>query len=281
MMKYLTPKQGVISSFATRISLLRGTWKNSSMTPCRLQSTSTMDLVSMDEAWSCAPPSPIWSTLQIKTGRDVSASPAAVSVVSSAAGQASFSSESTSPNLPVQKEIESQELDLVQAAKCRHMYDKIFLMVHQGEDETQISGILHEDSIDALTGRGVGQALSLSRRTAEFCCESLRPELVLVAPIRSVLQTCFLSFPYDTPHQSFNRTKWICYPTANRSTASLYPSIVDLQREFPGIDLSLCCDEDALMESSDERLEKETSGMLDWLKTRHEKVVVGKLDCTV
>ena len=119
--------------------------------------------------------------------------------------------------------------------------------------------------------------LSLSRRTAAFCGEALSPDLVLVAPIRSVLQTAFLAFPYDTPYQSFRRIKWICYPTSCRSAASLLPTIADLKREFPGIDCSICSDDDIAVGSSAERLAEETAGMLDWLKTRHEKVVVGKL----
>ena len=269
-MKGMSPNQGALSSFVMRISGFRRTQILRTSTqgmPRRFQSTSTMDLVSMDEAWCCAPSS-IWSTLQINAEHD-----------SSGFTSSNFAvKRGSSPvlSLPVEREIESQELSLSRAAKERHLYDKIFLMVHPGEDETQIpEQVLHEDSTDSLSGRGVGQALSLSRRTAEYCGDALTPELVLVAPIRSVLQTTFLGFPYDTPHQSFRRTKWICYPTSCRSEASLLPSIADLQHEFPGIDCSICSDYDAVSSTSNERLEQETAGVLEWLKTRHEKVIVG------
>ena len=240
------------------------------MVPRRLQSTSTMDLVSMDESWSCASSS-IWSTVQMNIERDYSRFQSSNSIMKTGL--------STACPRPVEREIISQELSLPQAAKALHLYDKIFLMVHQGEDEPQSPGqVLHEDTTDILTGRGVGQALSLSRRTAAFCGEPLAPDLVLVAPIRSVLQTAFLAFPYDTPYHSFRRIKWICYPTSCRSAASLLPTIADLKSEFPGIDCSICSDDDAAAgTTSAERLAEETAGMVDWLKTRHEKVVVGKL----
>lgn len=271
-MKGLSATQGAISSFSMRISNFRRTLllgKSTKMAPRRFQSTSTMELVSMDEAWSCAPSS-IWSTVQINTERECSRFPPSNSMMKTGLSSAC-------PR-PVEREIISQALSLPQAAKDLRLYDKIFLMVHQGEDEPQIPGqVLCEDSTDILTGRGVGQALSLSRRTAALCGEALSPDLVLVAPIRSVLQTAFLAFPYDTPYQSFRRVKWICYPTSCRSAASLLPTIADLKREFPGIDCSICSDDDVAAGTSAERLAEETAGMLDWLKTRHEKVVVGKL----
>jgi len=274
------PTKSAIGSLGMRIC---GTVHKTVRVSSRFQSTSTMDLVSEDETWYSAAPSSIRSTLQFKApGRDVSSSmltstPFETAVFAERWGTFDDSATASS-TYPVDRTVESDELDLIQASQRLDMYDKIFLIVHHGEEEAQNPGTMQEDSTDALTGRGVGQSLSLSRRTATFCNgeTGLSPELVLVPPIRSALQTMFLTFPYDTPYQSIHHTRWICYPTVHRSTATLLPLIADLQREFAGIDCSICRDEDALIQSSYERLRKEASGMLDWLKTRKEKVVVGK-----
>jgi len=248
----------------------------------------------LDEEW-CSSPS-IHSTLQIKKQRDVSSASAARAASSppQQEGDDDLSAErwntlvasAAASTHAIPAAIESEELDLVQASERRHLFDKILLIVHHGETETQeFAPTMQSEEeqpapSDALTGRGIGQALSLSRRTAAFCNDEtgLSPELVLVAPSRSLLHTLFLSFPYDTPHQSIQgRTQWICYPTALRSTLAPPTRIADLQREFPGIDISLCRDEDSIAGcASNERLLQEASGMLDWLKMRDQRVVVGK-----
>ena len=252
-----------------------------------------MELVSLDEEW-CSSPS-IHSTLQIKKHRDVSSSAArAASSLPQQEGDDDLSAErwntlvasAAASTHAIPAAIESEELDLVQASERRHLFDKILLIVHHGETETQEfaptmqPGEEQPAPSDALTGRGIGQALSLSRRTAAFCNDEtgLSPELVLVAPSRSLLHTLFLTFPYDTPHQSIRgRTHWICYPTELRSSLAPPTRIADLQREFPGIDTSLCRDEDSIAGgASNERLLQEASGMLEWLKMRDERVVVGK-----
>jgi hypothetical protein len=241
-----------------------------------------MDLVSMDEArFNC---STIQATLQFRTERDFSsvASDRAPDTLSEEHWNALAAAAST---LHQSKRVcTCEELDLVQAREQRHNFDKIILMVNHGEDESQIPGL--EEVTDSLTGRGVGQALNLSRRTASFCnTESgLAPELVLVTPSRRVLQTTFLSFPYDTPHQSLRSIPWICYPSTGIQFDRPHSSLADLRREFRGIDYSLCVvdQEDQMANgTSNELLLQRAGEFFQWLQGRDERIIVGTCICLV
>jgi hypothetical protein len=240
---------------------------------CRLQSTSTMDLVSLDETRSKS--TSIYSTLQLKAERDFSSAASTRTEIFSEQWDALVSAAASLQN----GTFEAHEMDLVEAAERRHLYDMILLLVNHGEDESQIPGL--EEATDSLTGRGVGQALNLSRRTATFCNKEigLMPDLVVVGASRKVLQTTFLTFPYDTPYHSINATPWICHPYASsgKQEGIKYSTLAELQREFTGIDCSLCFDkqhEVAMSNSSNERLLEHATDFLDWLEEREERVVV-------
>jgi hypothetical protein len=103
---------------------------------------------------------------------------------------------------PRQNVITAQEMDLVEAASKRNLYDKILLLVKHGEDESQLVGVggsskTGTNSDPSLTGRGVGQTLNVSRRVATFCNDDtgLLPELVVAAPLRRAVDTAMLVFP--------------------------------------------------------------------------------------
>jgi hypothetical protein len=173
--------------------------------------------------------------------------------------------------------IAAEEMNLVQAAERRLLYDKIILLVQHGEALTDnVETALPENhwasagtnasssspawnssyynDPESLTGRGIGQSLNLSRRMAIFCNDEtqLVPELVLVAPLKRVLQTTFLAFPYHTPHHALRPTPWICHPLLavldnhhhhhqqhEEEDSVDLDAVRDLQREFCGIDCSL------------------------------------------
>lgn len=242
----------------------------------RLQSTSTMDLVSLDEARSKSTTS-IYSTLQFKAERDFSSVASTRSDLSPEHWETLVSAAAA---LQQTKTIEAHEMNLVEAAERRHLYDKILFLVNHGEDESQI---ILEEATDSLTGRGVGQSLNLSKRTATFCNNEvgLVPDLFLVGASRKVLQTTFLSFPYSTPHHSINSTPWICHPyaTSDRKPGIKYFSLGELQREFKGIDCSLHFEKqhvDSEGGLTNKRLLQQATDLLKWLDLRDERVVVGK-----
>jgi hypothetical protein len=184
----------------------------------------------------------------------------------------------------------ADEMDLVQAAERRHLYDKILLLLNHGETFHQIlddeivknKGEDEEEEIitDALTGRGIGQALTLSRRTATFCNgdTGLVPDLFVLEPSRKAVQTAFFGFPYDTPHSSLRRTLWICHPGATGSIEDAAPTS-ELEREFLGIDCSLCSDDKQdIAASSTDGLLAHTEDLVTWLHERDERIIVGMCD---
>jgi broad specificity phosphatase PhoE len=223
-----------------------------------------MDLVSADERLS-GRKSTIYSTLQLSAERDFS-SPAAnrqLAVTDELPDLASF--------LPASPVAVAHEMDLVQASERRLHYDKILLLIRHGEDcSDQFSG---EDStnktVPSLSARGVGQVLNLSRRTANFCSAEtgLRPELVFVSPSRKVLQTVYLTFPYDTPEQSLLAAKWIAYPATQQDVP-----VESLAREFRGVNFSLCSG-GACQEGLDVQMQR-ASDLLEFLRQRNERIVV-------
>jgi hypothetical protein len=253
----------------------------------RLQSTSTMDLVSIDEKGSRN--ALIYSTLQFPSGeRDFSAKSRRhtkgneqlwISLLKIAA-------ENLAEQRSIVHRFVSEELDMIQAAERRDMYDKIILLVNNGEhvSNTHMNAvskkgrIIDEDSIDTLTGKGVGQALSLSRRTAMFCNEEtgLVPDLFVIEPSVKAAQTAFLSFPYDTPYSSLSGTRWICHPAAAGVHVD-HAGISNLNLETLGVDCSILNSELPYMVPSSSNLYDNAMNLITWICEREEKVVVGKI----
>lgn len=190
--------------------------------------------------------------------------------------------------------IEAEEMDLLQAAERRQRFDKIVLLVHHGEDVAQAfpdparnlsERLLEDEDPDSLTAKGIGQSLTLSRRMAAFCNveTELIPDLVVVAPVKRVLQTAFLAFPYQTPQNAIQSTSWICHPQMldeKETTREFAPeTIKTLQNEFWGVDCSLLEENttngvSAAGVSREERLVKQADDFLLWLEDREERLVV-------
>ena len=234
---------------------------------CRFKSTcaSTMDLISEDRSEYTL----VHSTLQHVVERDF-----VDTVVSSETSRGDALNErllSSATTRSAHTHVESHEMDLVEAAAKRRSFDQILLLVHHGERQVV-------DGVSCLTGRGVGQALNLSRRVATFCNEEteLMPDLVVTAPTQQAVQTALLAFPHYSP-ESVKSVSWICHPKVDGSEGCM-DLLSDLKKAYDGIDYSLCEnqsqnvagveDEEAILQRADT--------FLEWLRSRDEKVIVGK-----
>jgi broad specificity phosphatase PhoE len=179
---------------------------------------------------------------------------------------------------PSQTVVAAHEMDLVEAASKRNLYDKILLLVKHGEDESQNSSSKTGTNSDpGLTGRGVGQTLNVSRRVATFCNDEtgLLPELVVAAPLRRAVDTVMLVFPNYTP-ESVRSIPWLCHPGLtdvdehNDSEKEHGVPATTVSETGPqiGTDASLVRSKQELLRRSDD--------FVEWLRNRDEQVVVSK-----
>lgn len=252
------------------------------LSPCqlRLHSTCTMDLVN-----DTVSPDVVFSTLQHAIRRDIMQPSSGETIPSTIFEQKLMERALLDHFDPL---VTADEMDLVQAAERRQLYDKVVLLLHHGENLGQVLAgpeqiqmnydLWCEEDPESLTGKGIGQSLTLSRRMAAFCNEdtNLLPELIVVAPLRKVLQTTYLAFPYDTPEHTIRNVRWICHPDIV-DKCSISPR--RLQSSFAYIDFSLFSEEPVENASNDreDSLLKRADSFLSWLSSREESVVVGKL----
>lgn len=171
--------------------------------------------------------------------------------------------------------VSSLEMDLLEASAKRGFFDKVIMLVLHGESHTGVS--LQADT--ELTQRGVGQVLSLSRRTSAFLNEEtgLFPELVVVPPTKSAVETALLSIPQYSPY-SVRNVPWVCHPAATSEDSDIR-NLLKLESDFPRIDYSRCYSEPAV-DSQEElavNLLNRSNVMLEWLSNRKEQVVYGTL----
>jgi hypothetical protein len=236
----------------------------------RLHSTSTMDLVTSDDDLN----SSTFSTLQVSAKRDI---PKIIDL------DAEFSREgaekhwnalltaAASTSQPSQNVVTAHEMDLVEAASKRNLYDKILLFVKHGEDESQLVAGSKTNSDPGLTGRGIGQTLNVSRRVATFCNDEtgLNPELVVAAPLRRAVDTAMMVFPNYTP-ESVRSIPWLCHPGLTDDSDTLAVDTNDKTGPQIGMDAALVQSKQELLRRSD--------AFLEWLRSREEQVVVGKYE---
>lgn len=143
--------------------------------------------------------------------------------------------------------------------------------------------------------QGCGQMLDLSRRTATFFSNEtgLKPDLVVVSPLRRAIQSALISFPTHTAQTSLSNTPWICHPMcmeqANGNKSEFVSSSKELEKIFPGVDLSLFDqsleggnvhelngrEKVPLFESKIDLMDR-TDEFLRWIKERDERVIVGE-----
>jgi hypothetical protein len=172
-----------------------------------------------------------------------------------------------SATLAHQPRVTAQEMDLAQAVASKHKFDKILLLVNHGEAAVKEN---HPLGI-SLTGKGVGEALTLSGQTAVFCNNEtgLSPELVLLAPLGCSIQTALYAFPYSSPVVSVRGVDWICH---GHLMANEEPTSVDvLKQNFPGMKFA-----DAQCGSAS-TASQQMDDFMTWLQSRQERVIVGKL----
>jgi len=166
-----------------------------------------------------------------------------------------------SASLAHQPQQVAREMDIIEAAAKKHNFDKILLLISHGEAAIKKNDPL---GIPILTGKGVGQALTLSHQAAMFCSEDtgLSPDLVVLAPLGCSIQTTLHAFPYNAP-DSVRGVSWICHGDLVPKEESA-ASLSMITNYFPGMDISHY---DSHHQSDD---------FLEWLRCRNERVIVGK-----
>lgn len=165
-----------------------------------------------------------------------------------------------SASLAHQTQPMAREMDLIEASANKHNFEKILLLINHGE-----AAVKKNDSLGmpVLTGRGVGQALSLSHQAALFCNNDtgLTPELVVLAPLGCCIQTALHVFPYNAP-DSVRGVSWICQDALLGDEPA--PSLPLISKSFPGLDMSYL------------NMEHQSKDFLEWLQNRDERVIAGK-----
>lgn len=170
-----------------------------------------------------------------------------------------------SATLAHQPRVLAQEIDLAQAVASKDKFDKILLLVNHGDAAVKKN---HPLGI-SLTGKGVGQALTLSGQTAEFCNHQtgLSPELVVLAPLGCSIQTALYAFPYSSPAVSVRGVDWICH--GHLVAKGEEPTCVDvLKQNFPGMNFTDAHYGSTLTES------QQMDDFMTWLQGRHERIIV-------
>ena len=161
------------------------------------------------------------------------------------------------------QQVLAREMNLVEAAANKHNFDKILLLISHGEAAVKKSNNL---GIPVLTGKGVGQALTLFHQTALYCNAEtgLAPELVVLAPLGCSIQTTLHAFPYNSP-DSVRGVSWICRGDLVPKEEAVASTSI-LAKNFPGMDLSYY------------ETQRQSEDFLEWLKDRQERVIVGKFE---
>lgn len=223
---------------------------------CRLQSTCT--LTTLSQSPRKAPQQALQITPSLSDAKDFSTQ------VQSDYGQEVLNQAVLSAFHPQRI---ACELDIVEAAANKHNFDKILLLINHGEAAVKKNDRL---GIPVLTGRGVGQALTLSHQTCLFCDNDLSPELVVLAPLGCSIQTTLHAFPYNAPDSVrgvSGGVSWICHgDLVPKEESAISQSIIT--KNFPGMDLS----------------QYDSGGsenFLEWIKRRDERVIVGKPCCCI
>jgi len=207
----------------------------------------------------------------------------------------------------------ARDMDLVEASHAvrdHESYDKILILMRHGEakhnvferryaqengttmEEANVHGDYPVDPV--LTGKGCGQMLDLSRRTATFFNNDtgLQPDLVVVSPLRRAIQSAYIAFPTHTALTSLTNTPWVCHPgcmeQANGNKSEFVSSSSELEEMFPGVDFVMF--DESLVDNGDvdgvngrEKvplfeskidLMGRTDEFLRWIKEREERVIV-------
>ncbi|EED94262.1 predicted protein [Thalassiosira pseudonana CCMP1335] len=205
----------------------------------------------------------------------------------------------------------AHDMDLVQAAYAAHdyeSYDKVMILMRHGEarhhafhrEQLMIGKTIEESNLDEeypvdpmLTGKGCGQMMALSRRTANFFNKEtgLKPDLFVVSPLRRAIQSAMIAFPTQTALVSLDNTPWVCNPLlmeqANGHKSEYVSSPQQLEETFPGVNFELLeqmlggedvntlnMKEKVPLFESKIDLMRRSDQFLQWIKERPERVIV-------
>lgn len=204
----------------------------------------------------------------------------------------------------------ARDMNLIEAAlavRDVESYDKILILMRHGEAKHNAfereyakkhgSSFQHANDDEnypvdpMLTGKGCGQMLNVSNRTATFFNKEtgLLPDLFVVSPLRRAIQSALIAFPTNSPLTSLTGTPWVCHPAcmeqANGNKSEFVSSPEELEEMFPGINFELFNQslmrgdvynskvKVPLFESKIDLMNR-TDAFLEWLKERDERVVV-------
>ena len=177
----------------------------------------------------------------------------------------------------------AREMELDEATETKGDFDKILLLINQGQAGMNKKG--HYE----LTSQGVGSVLDLSRKTATFCTDEtqLIPELIVVAPTKPAIRTALLSFPQYSPHAATRRpVTWMCKSDlVEHAEEDQFPSHKEVNAFFPGMDLTehylpRNVARDSLSIESKVQLLQQIEFFLTFLRSRNERVVVVSTNTT-
>jgi hypothetical protein len=212
----------------------------------------------------------------------------------------------------------AHDMDLVEAAfaaRDYESYDKVLILMRHGEAKhnqfqrefvrkhgksvegksVEESNLDEDHPVDPmLTGKGCGQMLALSRRTATFFNDEtgLKPDLFVVSPLRRAIQSAIIAFPTYTAYASLDNIPWICNPytmeQANGNKSEFVSNPDQLEEIFPGVNFDMfksLVGKDAsqlnfkevipLFENKIDLIGR-TDEFVKWIKDRKERVIVGK-----
>jgi hypothetical protein len=172
-----------------------------------------------------------------------------------------FFSSSLSPQILEDFSVVGEELQLKEAFKVHDKFDKFVIFVAHGDivSVNQNDSACGSLSDMSLSGKGFGQALSISGETARYCSsKNLKPELFIVAPQRCAIESALIAFPTFGP-DSIHGQQWISDIRCT-DTITTESDIKRMKGAFPGI--------------SFDQAREDNSDFLQYIASREEKIIV-------
>jgi hypothetical protein len=147
-----------------------------------------------------------------------------------------FFSSSLSSQILDTYNVVGEEMQLKEAAKAYDKFDKFVILVAHGETAStnENESSLSSPNDISLSGKGFGQALSVSGETARYCSsKSLTPQLFIVAPQRCAIESALIAFPTFGPESIYGQ-RWVSDTRCTDAFAT-NSDTQRLQEAFPSI----------------------------------------------
>lgn len=170
-------------------------------------------------------------------------------------------SSSLSPQVLEDFSVVGKEMQLKQAFKVHNEFDKFILLLSHGDTDSldENKPVLGSISDMSLSGKGLGQALSISGETARYCSsKALMPQLFIVAPQRCAIESALIAFPTFGP-ESIHEQQWISDPRCT-DTITTEQDIQRIKGAFPSI--------------SFDQAPKDNTDFLQYIASREERIIV-------